>query len=155
MHLFQRDSHPLLVKNSTPQPIPARNPGRRAVCLAAMVSLGFAAGLAGAQGVYMSKAQTLASAGRLSARDDGIEAQVLSSTPALSLNPEAFSKVREKAITNDSQELLRLAIALKAEIDQSPGAQPSADAIEKVREIEKLAKDVKKRMAVSLARYPR
>lgn len=154
MHLFQRDSHPLLVKNSTPQPIPARIPGRRAVCLAAMVSLGFAAGLAGAQG-YMSKAQTLVSAGRLSARDDGIEAQVLSSTPALSLNPEAFNKVREKAITNDSQELLRLAIALKAEIDQSPGAQPSADAIEKVREIEKLAKDVKKRMAVSLARYPR
>lgn len=64
-------------------------------------------------------------------------------------SPEAFNLMREKAIANDSQKLLKLAIALKAEIDGSSGYEPSADALAKAQEIEKLAKDVKSRMAVN------
>jgi len=73
---------------------------------------------------------------------------VLLNSRDLAMNPEAFNLMREQAITNDSNKLLRLAVALKAEIESSSGQEPRADAMAKAREIEKLARDVKSRMTI-------
>lgn len=79
----------------------------------------------------------------------GIEAQLSFTNPRERLNPEMFNSMREKAIANVSQKLLQLAIALKGEIGSDSSEGPSAAAIAKAQQIEKLAKDVKSGMALN------
>jgi hypothetical protein len=123
-------------------------------CAAVAVSAALAAGLGpptdaipGATGGLLEAGQSAEL--KLANLTGQIEAQIMQSDGKIWPNPEAFNLRREKDIANDSQKLLKLAIALKAEIDGNSGAEPSADALVKAQEIEKLAKDLKSRMAVN------
>lgn len=60
------------------------------------------------------------------------------------INVDGFNMERERTIAQDSEKLLSLAVALKAELDH-PGPL-SSDEIRKAKEIEKLAKHVKDKM---------
>ncbi len=62
---------------------------------------------------------------------------------------DGFNRKREKDIANDSTKLLSLALALKAEVDSDPDRRHSSDAVNKVGEIEKLARDVKRKMQIA------
>jgi hypothetical protein len=64
--------------------------------------------------------------------------------PAINLN--AFNQDRKKAIAKDSEKLLGLTAALKAELESDPGKIQSDDVAQKIKEIEKLAHKVKDRM---------
>ena len=66
------------------------------------------------------------------------------------LNIEAYNKKREKDIADDSRKLLSLAIALNADLERSSGSALSSDAINKAKQIEKLAHDVKENMRINL-----
>lgn len=84
----------------------------------------------------------------------GLEAQILVNTPTLTINVEAFNKLREKAIANDSRKLVSLAIALKMELNHDSDTKLSSDAVKKAKEIEKLARDVKQRMCFNPSTGP-
>ena len=66
------------------------------------------------------------------------------------LNIEAYNKKREKDIADDSRKLLSLAIALNADLERSSGSALSSDTINKAKQIEKLAHDVKENMRINL-----
>lgn len=65
------------------------------------------------------------------------------------INSEAFNALREKDIAKDIEKLLKLAIALKTELDNRSRGEASADALTKANEIEKLAKQVKGRVCIN------
>lgn len=124
------------------------------VCASAMVMAGVVTGLMRQAGATPNLGLPNPGAVRLPALKlgnavDGIAAQMIMNGPRTGLNPEFFNALRQRAVTKDSQKLLRLAIALKAEIDGSSGTEPPPDAIAKAKEIEKLAKDVKSKMTVN------
>jgi hypothetical protein len=65
-------------------------------------------------------------------------------------NFDAINLRRKNKIAADSAMLLTLAIALKAEIDNSPGQKPSATELRKAEGIEKLAHNVKEAMQLTI-----
>ena len=73
----------------------------------------------------------------------------MTAEPRSRINVDGFNRQREKDIANDSRKLLSLAIALKAELDNSPDARLSPDAAGNARKIEKLAHDVKRKMQMA------
>ena len=86
---------------------------------------------------------TLASTG------PGTNAQILASGRRLKINVDGFNRQRDIEIAKDSRKLLSLAIALKAELDRNPGDDGSSASVRKARAIEKLARDVKRKMRMS------
>ncbi len=62
---------------------------------------------------------------------------------------DGFNRQREKDIANDSTKLLSLALALKSELDNGPDGRHSSDAANKAEKIEKLARDVKRKMQIA------
>jgi len=68
----------------------------------------------------------------------------------MKINIEAYNKKREKDIADASRKLLSLAIALKTDLERSPDAAPSPNAVRTAREIEKLAHDVKENMKLNI-----
>lgn len=66
------------------------------------------------------------------------------------VNIEAYNKKREKDIADASGKLLTLAIALRAEIERDSASGTSPNTARKVKEIEKLAHDVKEMMRINM-----
>jgi DNA-binding transcriptional regulator GbsR (MarR family) len=58
----------------------------------------------------------------------------------------AFNQARKNEIAKDSEKLLALTAALKAELDSDSSKAQSEDVAQKIKEIEKLAHKVKERM---------
>lgn len=75
--------------------------------------------------------------------------QILASGQRLKINIDGFNRQRDIEIAKDSRKLLSLAVALKAELDRNQGQKPSSAAISKARAIEKLARDVKRKMQMA------
>jgi hypothetical protein len=65
-------------------------------------------------------------------------------------NFDAANFARKKQIADDSSKLVTLAIALKAELDNNPNNTLSANEVRKADEIEKLARDVKEKMKLTV-----
>jgi len=63
---------------------------------------------------------------------------------------DAINLVRKKQIEEDSKNLVTLAIALKAEVDNSTTSTVSANSIRKAEGIEKLAHNVKEKMQLTM-----
>jgi hypothetical protein len=63
---------------------------------------------------------------------------------------EAANSERKKQIVDDSDKLLTMAIALKAEVDKTTKDTLSLNVIRKADEIEKLARSVKEKMKLSV-----
>ena len=145
MQLFHRQGTILFNEKLNSQQLPARGSSTGMVCLVALVSFGFAAGMAR---TLTSQEPLLPSEATLPAIEiadpAGIKAQVVMSSRSIPITADAFNRVREKQIAKDTAKLLKLAIALKAELDGSSSDQPSAGALTKAGEIEKLAKTRKK-----------
>jgi hypothetical protein len=78
----------------------------------------------------------------------GIAGQVIIDDPGVKVNAEAFNRLREKQIAEDSSKLLSLAIEVKTELAQTPGDSLPPDAVRKIKEIEKLAHTVKQKMQI-------
>lgn len=78
----------------------------------------------------------------------GIAGQVIVEDSGFKINSDAFNRVREKQIVEDSQKLLSLAIAVKSELAQTPGDSLPPDTVRKINEIEKLAHKVKEKMQI-------
>jgi hypothetical protein len=78
-----------------------------------------------------------------------LHAQISMGGAKVKFDVDGFNRKREKDIANDSRKLLSLALALKAELDDGPASRPSSDAVNKVGEIEKLARDVKRKMQIA------
>jgi hypothetical protein len=122
------------------------------ICVAMAVSAALAPGLMPSKDAALelqaipAAAQVPAEA-KLSNPATGLDAQISLNNRATNINPEAFNFMREKKIAVDTQKLLQLAIALKAEIDSNSGGAPSLEALAKAKEIERLAKDVKSWMS--------
>jgi hypothetical protein len=66
------------------------------------------------------------------------------------VNFDAINLRRKNKIAADSAMLLTLAIALKAEVDNSPNQKPSATELRKAEGIEKLAHNVKEAMQLTI-----
>jgi hypothetical protein len=66
-------------------------------------------------------------------------------------NFEAANTERLRQLTEDSNALLTMAMALKAEVDSTSSGQLSANALRKADLIEKLARDVKEKMKLTIA----
>jgi len=79
----------------------------------------------------------------------GTHAQIRASGKRLKINIDGFNRQRDIEIAKDSRKLLSLAIALKAELDRNPGDNPTSAAVSKARAIEKLARDVKRKMQMT------
>ena len=65
-------------------------------------------------------------------------------------NFDAANAERKKQIADDSAKLLKMAFDLKAEVDKTNKDTLSLDVIRKAEAIEKLARDVKEKMKVSI-----
>ncbi len=65
-------------------------------------------------------------------------------------NFDAANAERKKELTNESTQLLTLAMALKAEVDKTNKDMLSLNVIRKADEIEKLAHNVKEKMKVTV-----
>lgn len=66
-------------------------------------------------------------------------------------NFDAANLERRKQIADDSTKLVTLAIALKAEMDNNSSDTLSANEVRKAEEIEKLARDVKEKMKLTVS----
>lgn len=77
----------------------------------------------------------------------GLEAQIVVEKPSLNINVEAFNRRREKDVADASRKLLSLAIALQSELNSNSDNKFSA--MQKAKEIEKLARHVKDEMALN------
>lgn len=132
--------------------LPAQgSPAGAIVCLAALISLGFAAALTrpitSEEPVFWS--DPLLQEIKVADMAGGAGAQIAVSGHTFAINSRAFNSMREKEIAKDTAKLLKLAIALKTEVDSSSSSDASADALAKANEIEKLAKHVKTKMAIN------
>jgi hypothetical protein len=65
------------------------------------------------------------------------------------INVDAYNARRRSLLASDSRKLLSLAVALKSELRENPGEELSPDELQKVKEIEKLARDVKTQMTLT------
>ena len=63
---------------------------------------------------------------------------------------DAANEARKKQLSDDSAKLLTLAVALKAEVDKTNKDTLSLNVIRKADEIEKLARNVKEKMKVTV-----
>ena len=145
MQLFSRQVSHLFQPNTK---ISRKSIGQRSalaiVCAAVVLSAALAPGLAVPDLAVLPEGAEAATL-KLADPMDGIRAQIVFSDRTR-INPEAFNFKREREIADDTAKLLKLAIALKAEIENNPDAEPSAEALAKAKQIEKLAKNVKSRM---------
>jgi hypothetical protein len=154
MELLHRQDFPL--EKAQPQVQPIQNKlvnctTVRMVCLAAAVAFGSGTHLAQSEEALLLPAVDMSPALRLAQPAPGVQAQMMMSGDVVKINVDGFNRQRERDIAKDSKKLLSLAIALKIELDRSPGDELSADAIVKAKEIEKLAKDVKEKMSLTPA----
>jgi hypothetical protein len=65
-------------------------------------------------------------------------------------NFDAINLRRKKQIAEDSENLVTLAMALKAEVDHTTNSELSANALRKADGIEKLAHNVKEKMQLTV-----
>lgn len=123
------------------------------VCLIALSAIGFAAAVARP---LPSEEPVFSSDGmqefRIPDLAGGSGGQAAMSGHTFAINSNAFNLMREKEIAKDTAKLLQLAIALKTELGSDSGSEPSAAALAKASEIEKLAKHVKSKMTISPTR---
>lgn len=141
-------------ENRLHQAAPVRRLGVRVVCLAAFGSLSFATYLARSEDALTFPVDPGLSPPALANPIGGIHPQMVSDQQIVQIKIEGFNKKRERDIANDSEKLLSLAVALKAEIDESDGRDRSDDAAAKAKEIERLARHVKSQMLLSPALGP-
>jgi hypothetical protein len=66
----------------------------------------------------------------------------------------ALNADRQKSMVADTEKLVNLARQLDAEIASNPTGEPTADELQKIAAIEKLAKNVKTKMAQSFGEGP-
>lgn len=66
----------------------------------------------------------------------------------------ALNADRHKSMASDAERLLKLARQLDAEVASNPTGRPTAEEMRKVAEIEKLARSVKSKMALSFSGGP-
>lgn len=78
-----------------------------------------------------------------------LQSQVMVAGRHLAFNVDGFNIQRKRDIARQTRKLLSLAMALKTELEQSPGSSPSPGEMKKVRQIEKLARKVKQTMSMS------
>jgi len=78
------------------------------------------------------------------------DGQMAVSLGDVKINIEAYNKKREKDIADKSSKLLSLAIALKSDLEQDAGSEPSPKVMSKAIQIEKLAHDVKENMKLNI-----
>jgi hypothetical protein len=121
----------------------------RIVGLTAMISLIGAVSLARSADAFILPSGEGGTELNVSQMPPGLKAQILMGRQQIKINVDNFNKQREREIANDTQRLLSLAIALRVELSRSSGGKLSADAIAKVKKIEKLAKDVKQKMQIN------
>jgi hypothetical protein len=69
---------------------------------------------------------------------------------AMAQSPDAQSAERKKQLSNDSAQLLTMAMALKAEVDKTNKDMLSLNVIRKADAIEKLAHNVKEKMKLTV-----
>ena len=136
----RRDCSPrFLLKNSAP----------KLLCLGAILSLVCAANSSHSDNASITPRDRGVGDFSLASGSSGLQTQIMTAEPRSRINVDGFNRQREKDIANDSRKLLSLAIALKAELDNSPDARLSPDAAGKARKIEKLAHDVKRKMQMA------
>jgi len=88
--------------------------------------------------------------GELAGADGSQFGQFVVDRGPVRVNVEAYNKKREKDIADASGKLLTLAIDLKAELERDPASGASPNTARKVKEIEKLAHDVKEMMKINM-----
>jgi len=84
----------------------------------------------------------------IAAAPSGLEAQQID-IPEFRINVAAYNARRRSLLANDSRKLLSLAVALKSELRENQGEQLSPDELRKLKEIERLARDVKTQMTLT------
>lgn len=153
MQLFPRQV-PFLCKAEKhhSRQFPAQGFPKLFVCLTALIAIGIAAAVArplpseepvfSADGMQEFRIPDLA----------GSSGQAAMSGHTFAISSNAFNSMREKEIAKDTAKLLQLAIALKTELNSDSGSEPSAAALAKASEIEKLAKHVKSKMTINPTR---
>jgi hypothetical protein len=78
----------------------------------------------------------------------GAEGQISGNIGHLKIDIEAYNRMREKEIADDSRKLLSLAMSLKSDLEQNADSGPAA--VSKAKQIEKLAHDVKENMKLNI-----
>jgi hypothetical protein len=81
---------------------------------------------------------------------DALQTEVESAPPGQPRNAEAINEARRQLLTAESARLLELAADLRLEIQKTDKDTLSVNAIRKAKEIEKLAKDVKEKMKLTV-----
>ena len=81
---------------------------------------------------------------------DALQSQLDSTPLSQQHNTEAINEARRKLLAAESARLLELATDLRLEIEKTDKDVLSVNAIRKANEIEKLAKDVKEKMKLTL-----
>jgi len=117
---------------------------------ACMLWLGFSTALASSKDCSITVMADLSPGVDLEWSSTSEMGQIAIGLGDVKLNIEAYNKKREKDIADDSRKLLSLAIALNADLERSSGSALSSDAINKAKQIEKLAHDVKENMRINL-----
>jgi hypothetical protein len=117
---------------------------------ACMLWLGFSTASASSQSGFVPVTADLGPGVDLAWSSPAEKGQISFGLGDVKLNIEAYNKKREKDIADDSRKLLSLAIALNADLERSSGSALSSDTINKAKQIEKLAHDVKENMKINL-----
>ena len=117
---------------------------------ACMLWLGFSTALASSKDCSITVMADLSPGVDLEWSSTSEMGQIAIGLGDVKLNIEAYNKKREKDIADDSRKLLSLAIALNADLKRSSGSALSSDTINKAKQIEKLAHDVKENMRINL-----
>jgi len=117
---------------------------------ACMLWLGFSTALASSKDCSITVMADLSPGVDLEWSSTSEMGQIAIGLGDVKLNIEAYNKKREKDIADDSRKLLSLAIALNADLERSSGSALSSDTINKAKQIEKLAHDVKENMRINL-----
>lgn len=84
---------------------------------------------------------------------DAVEQSKINEKQTAKQNFEAVNAERKRQIADDTTRLLRMALDLKLEVDKTNKDTLSLDVIRKADAIEKLARDVKEKMKVSIGSY--
>lgn len=130
---------------------PRRNPISLGLTLlltgATLSACVFAAGAAAQNGPEVCKPIILPEANRLPDANDQMR---MREKDAKQQSFDAANEERKKQLSDDSAKLLTLAMALKAEVDKTNKDTLSLNVIRKADEIEKLARNVKEKMKLTV-----
>jgi len=124
----------------------------RPIGAAAGFFVGITALAAFAQNGQPRSASHMAAVAQANSLPDPIEVMEIQDQNAAGQRVETLDAARHKLLTDESAELLRLALDLKQTMDKTGKDTLSLDVIRKADEIEKLAKGVKQNMRLTVGR---